>query len=79
MLRIEGLGLDLVGIYHSHPSGPPGPSPTDFADAAYPEAAYLIWFPGGGGWACRAFDLLGDPGAEIPIDVTDGERASDTR
>jgi proteasome lid subunit RPN8/RPN11 len=74
MLRIEHMELDLLGIYHSHPSGPPGPSPTDYADAAYPEAAYLIWFPEQGSWKCRAFDLLGEPGAAIPIHILDNER-----
>ena len=67
MLRIEDSGLSLIGIYHSHPSGPPGPSATDFREAAYPEAAYLIWFPDDDQWACRAYDLLENPGQEIQI------------
>ncbi len=79
MLRIESLGLDLLGIYHSHPSGPAGPSPTDYADAAYPEAAYLIWSLERDAWNCRAFDLFGEPGAEIPIDVLDEESQSPER
>lgn len=35
-------GESLVGIYHSHPTAPPVPSPEDIAYAYYPEAAYLI-------------------------------------
>ena len=35
-------GLELVGIYHSHPNGPDGLA-TDIAEAYYPEAVYLIW------------------------------------
>ncbi|MGG0935302.1 M67 family metallopeptidase [Brevibacillus centrosporus] len=35
-------GEALVGIYHSHPTAPPLPSPEDIAYANYPEAAYLI-------------------------------------
>ncbi|MDF2679469.1 MAG: hypothetical protein K0R47_659 [Brevibacillus sp.] len=35
-------GESLVGIYHSHPTAPPLPSPEDIAYSYYPEAAYLI-------------------------------------
>lgn len=35
-------GLDLIGFYHSHPTGEPIPSPTDVAQAHYPDTAYLI-------------------------------------
>ncbi|RAT95867.1 peptidase [Brevibacillus sp. Leaf182] len=35
-------GEHLVGIYHSHPTAPPIPSPEDIAYCHYPEAAYLI-------------------------------------
>lgn len=33
---------ELVGIYHSHPVSQPYPSPTDRAEAHYPEARYLL-------------------------------------
>lgn len=39
---IEEQGLDLLGIYHSHPVSPAYPSPTDLSMAYYPEAAYVI-------------------------------------
>jgi proteasome lid subunit RPN8/RPN11 len=71
MLRIEAMGLELMGIYHSHPSGPDGPSEADYREAAYPEAAYLIWYRESGIWRCRAFDLFKDRGAQIPIHVLD--------
>jgi proteasome lid subunit RPN8/RPN11 len=35
-------GEELIGIYHSHPSGPARPSKMDFVRAYYPEAAQLI-------------------------------------
>jgi proteasome lid subunit RPN8/RPN11 len=35
-------GEELFGIYHSHPKTPPLPSKSDLAQAAYPEALYLI-------------------------------------
>ncbi|MEM6285348.1 MAG: M67 family metallopeptidase [Chloroflexota bacterium] len=42
MLRWQRTGLDLIGIYHSHPHSLPIPSQTDIRDATYPAAAYLI-------------------------------------
>jgi proteasome lid subunit RPN8/RPN11 len=41
-VEIEESGLELVGIYHSHPQSPAYPSPRDVDMAYYPEAAYLI-------------------------------------
>ena len=42
MIDIEAAGLELVAIYHSHPSGPARPSSTDVEQAYYPDSAYLI-------------------------------------
>lgn len=42
MLAIEAEGLELLAIYHSHPSGPARPSPSDVAQAYYPDAAQII-------------------------------------
>jgi proteasome lid subunit RPN8/RPN11 len=35
-------GLDVVGFYHSHPQSAAVPSPTDLAEASYPDHLYLI-------------------------------------
>lgn len=43
-------GLEIIGIYHSHPEGPPFPSPTDIAKATYPDAIYLILCPHNKEW-----------------------------
>jgi proteasome lid subunit RPN8/RPN11 len=64
---IEDAGLSLVGIYHSHPGGPSGLSSQDLREAAYPEAAYLVWSFTGAEWECRAFRLEADAPREIPI------------
>lgn len=46
MLRAEldaaGRGLDVIGIFHSHPDHPPVASPRDLAWAAWPGYSYLI-------------------------------------
>ena len=52
--QIERDGLEMLAIYHSHPKGPPHPSPTDIAEAAYPVAT-IIWSLQGDAWNARAF------------------------
>lgn len=42
VFEFEHVGLALVGIYHSHPTGDPIPSQTDIRQANYPNTAYLI-------------------------------------
>lgn len=42
MREIRDLGLELTGIYHSHPRTPPVPSARDRGLAAYPGAVHLI-------------------------------------
>ena len=39
---MEKKGEALLGIYHSHPGGPPRPSGPDLRLAFHPESAYLI-------------------------------------
>jgi [CysO sulfur-carrier protein]-S-L-cysteine hydrolase len=40
--EIEEKGWDLVAIFHSHTHTPAYPSPTDRAQAFYPDACYLL-------------------------------------
>jgi proteasome lid subunit RPN8/RPN11 len=40
--RARGLGLSVVGVYHSHPASAPVPSPRDLDEASYPDFVYLI-------------------------------------
>lgn len=68
--EIERQDWELVGIYHSHPAGPETPSPTDLAEAYYPEAAALIWSRPAGIWQCRAFQILTGEVRELAIKKT---------
>lgn len=42
MREIGKVGLELLGIYHSHPNSDNQPSARDIERAYYPDAAYLI-------------------------------------
>ncbi len=70
LLQIEEKGLDLIAIYHSHPNGPEEPSTTDIAEAYYPEAVNLIWFPKEDQWQCRGFRIINGTIEEVPIIIT---------
>jgi proteasome lid subunit RPN8/RPN11 len=42
MREIRAAGLELLGIYHSHPNSDNQPSARDVERAYYPDAAYFI-------------------------------------
>jgi len=51
----RGVGLAVVGAFHSHPQKAPEPSPTDQAEAI-PDFLYVIaGRTGDGPWEARAF------------------------
>ena len=70
--RIESAGLDLVGIYHSHPNGPDRPSPTDISEALYP-VTQIIWFRVNGRWQSRAFTIRGGEVSEVILEFLEPE------
>ena len=65
---IESQGLDLVGIFHSHPAGPETPSATDIAEAAY-EVVQIIWSPPNGQWQARGFWLEAGQVTEVALSI----------
>jgi len=71
--RFEEQGWELQGIFHSHPAGPPDPSPSDIAEAYYPEAIHLIWSPISGEWHCRAFTIIGARIEPVILDLVSSE------
>ena len=75
---IEENGWDLLAIYHSHPLGPASLSPSDIAEAFYPQAVYLVWYPNEGAWNCRGFRVHRQSIEEISIIVNGGEEPQDS-
>jgi proteasome lid subunit RPN8/RPN11 len=67
---IDAAGEELVGIYHSHPVSQPYPSPTDRAEAHYPDAFYVLVSLRTGEPEMRAFRIGADDFVrEIPLSV----------
>jgi proteasome lid subunit RPN8/RPN11 len=70
-LDIEAAGWEVIGIYHSHPAGPAVPSPTDIAQAYYPDSVYVIVSPMTGtdapAWQVRGFRIEARQVREVPL------------
>jgi proteasome lid subunit RPN8/RPN11 len=70
MLDIEAAGLEICGIFHSHPAGPPVPSQTDVDRSYYPESVYVIIYPGKNeSWRLRGFQIEDGSVREVPIEI----------
>lgn len=77
---LDEHALDLVGIFHSHPSGPEHPSATDLTEFAYPGVFTLILSPhpveapldDPSAWLLHAFDITGVPPVwtDVPVRIT---------
>jgi proteasome lid subunit RPN8/RPN11 len=65
---IESNGLELLGIFHSHPAGPETVSMTDIAEAAY-DVVHLIWSPAQDGWRARGFLIQAGRVAEVSLQI----------
>ena len=63
---IDARGLDLVGIFHSHPSGPEAVSPTDIAEAAY-EVVHVVLSHREGKWRARGFWIEAGRSTDVPL------------
>jgi len=67
---IESNGLDLLGIFHSHPAGPETASVTDIAEAAY-EVVHLIWFQDQSRWQARGFWIENGYATEVSLQIVE--------
>jgi proteasome lid subunit RPN8/RPN11 len=68
--EIRAAGLELMGIYHSHPDGKNEPSPRDIELAYYPDTAYLIVSPQpNAAQAVRAFWIRDGRSTELDIEM----------
>lgn len=68
---LEARGWQIVGMYHSHPSGSLAAPSIGDAYAAYPGCVLLIIVPpkNGHGGAVRAFDRDGSNVAPVELDI----------
>lgn len=71
METLEEEGFDVVGIYHSHPRGPDGPSTTDRARATWEGYHYLIVSLGGEVPVVDAWVWTGEQFRRSPVRVED--------
>jgi [CysO sulfur-carrier protein]-S-L-cysteine hydrolase len=68
---LTGRTLKLVGIYHSHPTGPATPSRTDIQQATYPEAVYLIVSFADSSPRVGAYRIVGGQSRQISLALTE--------
>jgi [CysO sulfur-carrier protein]-S-L-cysteine hydrolase len=65
---IDTHGMELVGIFHSHPSGPEIASPTDIAETTY-EVVHVIWSRKKRIWSARGFWIEKGQVTEVDLQV----------
>lgn len=72
LIHIEEEGLELLAIFHSHPSGPDHPSPTDIREFYYPGTAVMIWsHDGAGNWQGKAYKIDQSSYTQIAVTIID--------
>ena len=71
-------GVEVLGFYHSHPGSEAVPSPTDLAEASYPECVYLILGVRQGQSDVRLFRFRDGKADEVPMTVS-GDSLSRSR
>ena len=68
--RLRGTGRSVIGVYHSHPRSPAEPSPTDIAEAHYPEFVYVIVsLASSGTEAIQAFRIVDGKVSRLDVDL----------
>jgi proteasome lid subunit RPN8/RPN11 len=69
--RLETRGLELLGIYHSHPAGDPIPSQTDIRQATYSDTPYLIIGLKNGTASLAAWKMRAGQVDAVPLHIGD--------
>ena len=65
---IDSNDMELVGIFHSHPTGPETVSPTDIAEAAY-AVVYVIFARLDNTWRARGFWIKDGVYSEVALQI----------
>jgi proteasome lid subunit RPN8/RPN11 len=65
---IDSNGFDLVGIFHSHPTGPETVSPTDIAEAAY-AVVHVVLSHADTQWQARGFWIEDGKASEVTLQI----------
>jgi len=65
---MDSNGLELIGIFHSHPRGPETVSPTDIAEAAY-AVVHVILACLVTEWRIRGFWIENGTYHEVPLHI----------
>ena len=63
---IQSSGLELLGIFHSHPAGPETASATDVVEAAY-KVTHVIWSRIEDRWQARGFWIEDGEASEVTL------------
>ena len=66
----EKNGLDMLGYYHSHPTGPAYLSETDLLQFSYPGVVLVLLFPEYLNWQIKGFIINKNTIKEINIEPT---------
>jgi proteasome lid subunit RPN8/RPN11 len=66
---IDSNGQELIGIFHSHPTGPGTVSPTDIAQAAYAVVHVILARRDDGSWHARGFWIKDGEYDEVALQV----------
>ena len=66
-----GCDFEPLGVFHSHPAGPSVPSPTDIAEAAYPDSIYVVISLRTTPPGVRGFAIVDGQVAEVEMNILD--------
>ncbi len=70
--EIEGKGWEVVGVYHSHPVGPPAPSAEDLKGGTFPDYLYVIVnLKDFSSPRCSAYRIRQGEVAEVSLEIVD--------